>query len=145
MFYLTKGPGTYTWSERTTPTIVNPAPPPSHSIGRHSYTHTHHYKTHTHTHTHSCISRDQPATIWSSRWLQSEQNTLLFTTIHHITFPQCHRLVLETSEKDQSYCEQLKKEEREGTVQSEWILKRAWFGFRWNKVVTEAWVQIKVN
>lgn len=84
-----------------------PSPPPSWAGARaHTHTCMHAHVTHTHTlpslntHTH----RDQPAAICSTRSVQSSQNTL-FTTIHYITFPQCHSLVLEKSEREQRRAE----------------------------------------
>lgn len=81
---------------------------PSPILSKHTYTHTHTFIRTSHIHTLSSLNthtdihthRDQPAAICSTRSVQSSQNTL-FTTIHHITFPQCHSLVLEKSEREQ--------------------------------------------
>ncbi len=130
MFYLTKEAHIDTHAHQ--PPLSLPPPCfssfPSPVLGEHTHTHTHtlictshihtlsSLNTHTHTHTH----RDQPAAICSTRSVQSSQNTL-FTTIHHITFPQCHSLVLERSERERmeergeqnSYCTLTRERNRE--------------------------------
>ncbi len=137
MFYLTKEAHIHTHTNPHSPSLSPPflSSFPSPILGEHSHTHTHmlirtshmytlsSLNTHTHTYIHAHTHRDQPAAICSTRSVQSSQNTL-FTTIHHITFPQCHSLVLEKSEgenggerraKQLLYSEEREKQkEREG-------------------------------
>ena len=104
MFYLTKEAHIHTHTHQPPhyppPPFFSSIPSPIQTHTRTHVTHIHTViikHTHTHTHTRAHTHRDQPAAICSMRSVQSSQNTL-FTTIHHITFPQCHSLVLKKSE-----------------------------------------------
>lgn len=129
MFYLTKEALVDTHAHQP-PTFSLPLLP-SPILGEHAHTHTHTFIGTSHTHTLSSLNThahtrarpptpraralpDQPAAICSARSVQSSQNTL-FTTIHHITFPQCHSLVLEKAERRGwgGWCREAAEESRE--------------------------------
>lgn len=151
MFYLTKEALIETHITNQPPfslpppfssSIPSPLPGWAH---RHTFIHNNtHIRTviikHTHARVHKRTHRDQPAAICSTCSVQSSQNTL-FTTIHHITFPQCHSLVLEKSERERreesrkqnSYCTMKKREIKRfgllhGTVERR--QKTLGFGFK---------------
>lgn len=173
MFYLTKEALIETHITNQPPfslpppfssSIPSPLPGWAH---RHTFIHNNtHIRTviikHTHARVHKRTHRDQPAAICSTCSVQSSQNTL-FTTIHHITFPQCHSLVLEKSERERreesrkqnSYCTMKKREIKRDLdcYMAQWREDKRHLNLalRWNKVVNNTcstfsyWARLKIQ